>query len=135
VNGKLILKLSMFGLAMGVLTVFVIPSKVEPLFWMLIFIACAVTIARRAPGKYFLHGLCVSLLNSLWITAAHVLLFDAYIARHPQEAAMMTGLSISPRLMMLLMGPMIGLASGLILGLFALISARIIKPPRTTASL
>ena len=134
-NGKLILKLSLFGLAMGILTVFVIPSKVEPLFWMLIFIACAVIIARRAPGKYFLHGLCVSLLNSVWITGAHVLLFDAYVARHAAEAAMAKDFPLGPRVMMLVTGPVIGLLSGLVLGLFAFISAKIMKPAPAATSL
>jgi hypothetical protein len=62
----------------------------------------------------------VSLANSVWITAAHVVLFDSYIANHPQEAAMMTSMPLpdSPRLMMALMGPVIGVLSGIVLGPF-----------------
>src|SRR2546426_4238331 len=52
----LILTLSLFGLAMAVATVFVIPSNIEPLFWLVIFIVCAYLIAKRAPGRPFLHG-------------------------------------------------------------------------------
>jgi hypothetical protein len=73
----LIFTLSLFGLAMGLATVFVIPSNIEPLFWLLIFIVCAYAIAKRAPGRPFLHGLLVSLVNSVWISAAHVLLFQS----------------------------------------------------------
>jgi hypothetical protein len=51
----------MFGLAMGIATVFVIPSNVEPLFWLVIFVVCAYLIAKRARGRYFLHGVLVSL--------------------------------------------------------------------------
>ena len=95
----------------------------------------AYLIAKRAPGQYFLHGLCVSLLNSVWITAAHVLLFDAYIARHAKEAAMTKGMPLAPRLMMLIMGPAIGLGSGLVLGLFSLVASKIVKaaPPLSLA--
>jgi len=132
-NWRLVLLLSLFGLAMGIATVFLVPSKVEPLVWLAIFVACAVIIAKRAPGKYFLHGLCVSLLNSVWITASHVLLFDHYIASHAQEAAMMKGMPIAPRVMMVATGPVVGLISGLILGLFAFIAAKIIRPPLATA--
>jgi uncharacterized membrane protein len=32
-NWKLIFLLSLFGLAMAIATVFVIPSNIEPLFW------------------------------------------------------------------------------------------------------
>ena len=124
-NWKLTFGLSLFGLAMGIATVFAIPSNIEPFFWLAIFLVCAFIIARRAPGKYFLHGLLVSLVNSVWITAAHVLLFDQYIAHHAKEAAMMKGMPISPRVMMAVTGPVIGLLSGLVLGLFAFVAARI----------
>ena len=121
-NWKLVIQLSLFGLAMGAATVFVIPSNVEPLFWLVIFALCAYVIATRCSGQYFLHGLAVGLVNSVWITSWHILLFDRYIARHPQEAAMMTSMPLpdSPRLMMALTGPVIGVVSGLVIGLFAI---------------
>jgi hypothetical protein len=136
-NWKLIVQLSLFGLAMGVATVFLIPSNVEPLFWLVIFVTCAYIIATRAPGRYFLHGLLVSVVNSLWITCAHVLLFHRYVANHPQEAAMMTSMPLprSPRLMMLLMGPAIGVVSGVVLGIFAVIAGKLVarRRPATVA--
>ena len=114
-NWKLILQLSLFGLAMAIATVFVIPSNIEPLFWLAIFIVCAYLIAKNCSEKYFLTGLLVSLLNAVWITAAHILLFDTYIANHTQEATMMTKMpiSVNPKLMMLITGPVIGVVSGL----------------------
>src|SRR5438477_11893401 len=118
-NWKLILQLSLFGLAMGIATVFVIPSNIEPIFWLAIFVVCAYIIASSRTGRPFLHGLCVSVVNSVWITGAHVLLFDQYIAGHAQEAAMMASMPLSPRLMMLAVGPCVGLVSGLVLGVFA----------------
>jgi hypothetical protein len=129
-NGRLILQLSLLGLAMGVATVFVIPSAVEPFFWLAIFGFCAWAIARQAGGRHFLHGFLVSLVNSVWITGAHVLLFDSYLARHPDEAAMMARMPLpdSPRLMMLLTGPVIGVVSGLVLGVFAFIASKLVKP-------
>ena len=126
-NWKLIFLLSLFGLAMGIATVFVIPSTIEPLFWLAIFLICAYLIAKRAPGRYFLHGLMVSIINSLWITVLHVLLYDQYIANHPQEAAMMDSLPLSPRLLMLLTGPLIGVVSGVILGLFAFVASKLVR--------
>jgi hypothetical protein len=127
-NWKLIAQLSLFGLAMGVATVFAIPSKVEPLFWLAIFATCATIIARRCTQKHFLHGLCVSLLNSVWITSAHVVFFSAYIARHAQEAAMMASAPMPGRAMMIVTGPVVGLVSGLVLGLFAFVASRFVKP-------
>ena len=127
---KLILQLSLFGLLMGVATVFVIPSNIEPLFWVTIFVACAVLIARSRSDKHFLHGFSVSLVNCVWITGAHILLFQSYLERHPQEAEMMTKMPLpdSPRLMMLMTGPVVGIISGLVLGLFAFVAGKIVKP-------
>jgi uncharacterized membrane protein len=121
-NWKLIFLLSLFGLAMGIATVFIIPSKIEPLFWLVIFLISAYIIAKRCSNKYFLHGLLVSIANSIWITACHVLLFDQYIANHAREAAMMTSRQMP------MSGPLIGVVSGLILGLFAVIASKIVRP-------
>ena len=135
-NWKLIFLLSLFGLAMGVATVFVIPSNIEPLFWLVIFIVCAWIIAARAPGKYFLHGLLVSIVNSVWITAAHVILMEQYVASHQKEAAMMKSMPMSPRVMMTLTGPVVGVVSGIVLGLFAVIAHKLMSiraKPATSA--
>jgi hypothetical protein len=107
----------------------VIPSNIEPFFWLVIFLISAWVIAKRSPGRYFLHGLAVSLVNSLWITATHVLLFDSYIARHEEEARMMATmeLPVTPRMLMALSGPIIGLVSGVVLGLFAVIASRLVR--------
>src|SRR6185436_10133519 len=89
-NWKLVIQLSIFGLVMALATVFVVPSNAEPFFWLPIFLITAYLIAKQAPGRYFLHGLALGLVNCFWVTAAHILLFNRYIATHPQEAAMMT---------------------------------------------
>jgi hypothetical protein len=118
----LIVRLSLFGLAMGVATVYVIPSNVEPFVWLAIFGFCAYAIATSGSGRAFIHGLALGVANSVWITTAHILLFDAYIANHPAEAEMMTSMPLpdSPRLMMAITGPVIGVVSGVVIGLLAL---------------
>jgi hypothetical protein len=128
-NKKLILQLSLFGLIMAVATVYWIPSNIEPTFWLAIFVICAYLIAKYCTGKYFLHGFLVSLVNCVWITGVHILLFKTYIANHPQEAEMMASMPMPthPRLMMLLTGPVVGIISGLVLGLFAFIASKIAK--------
>jgi len=129
-NWKLIFQLSLFGLAMGVSTVFFISSTAEPFFWLVIFIISAYLIATRAANHYFLHGVALGVANSIWVTGAHVLLFAQYIANHPREAAMMSSMPLPthPRVMMLIMGPAIGVISGIILGLFAMLAHRLIAP-------
>lgn len=128
-NWKLVFQLSLFGLAMAFATVFVVPSNLEPLLWLGIFVVCAWLIAKGAPRMHFLHGLLVGIANSVWVTTIHVLLFQQYMAHHPREAAMMnsTPMPGSPRLMMLCIGPIVGVISGVVLGLFALAAAWIVK--------
>ncbi len=135
-NGKLILQLSLFGLAMAFATVFVVPSNVEPLPWLAIFILCAWLIARHAPGHLFWHGLLLGVANSVWITAVHVLLYDAYMAHHAKEAAMMQTMKmpVSPRLLMAIVGPCIGVVSGIVIGLFALVAAWLMRRGRSAAA-
>jgi len=130
-NRPLIFQLSLFGLAMGVATVFVIPSNVEPIFWLAIFVVCAVIIAKRSGGRPFMHGLSVSLMNSVWITTAHVVLFDAYAARHADEVTMAAQMG-SPRVMMAMTGPIIGIVSGIVLGLFSIVASKAIRPAATS---
>jgi hypothetical protein len=128
-NKKLILQLSLFGLVMAFGTVYFIPSNIEPVCWLVIFIVCAYLIAKNCTEKYFLNGFCVSLMNCVWITAAHLLLFTTYIDKHAEEAAMMatSPLHNHPRIMMAVTGPIIGVISGLVLGLFTLIASKIVK--------
>lgn len=128
-NWKVIFTLSLFGLGMAIATISLIPSNIEFWFWLGIFIFCAYTIAKRCSGAYFLHGFFVALLNCVWVTGAHVLFADTYLEYHKAEAAMMlnspTGISV--RAMMLVMGPVIGIISGLVLGLFSFIASKIVK--------
>jgi len=128
VNWKLILQLSMFGLAMGVATALFIPSTIEPVFWLAIFIFCAYVIAKRT-SRPFLHGLFLGLANCVWIIAAHVLLFDSYVSSHARELEMMQGMpSVSPRFGIVLFGIPIGVISGCVIGLFALVARRFVAP-------
>jgi hypothetical protein len=58
-------------------------------------------------------------------------LFGVYLARHPAEAAMMrTGpFAESPRLIMACVGPIIGVISGVVIGLLSLVAWRIVRRP------
>ena len=121
----------MFGLAMAFGTVYFIPMNIERFTWPVILVICAWLIAKNAPGRYFLHGLLVCLLNCVWITRAHIILADTYLATHADEMAQyqklnsQAGLTITQS--MLIMGPIIGIVSGLLLGLFSFIAAKILK--------
>src|SRR5215471_20683429 len=125
----LILRLSLFGLVMAFATLSFLPPALEPLLWLAIFVACAYWLAKGAPTKLFLHGLVLGLANSVWITAVHAAFLGVYLAHHPAEAAMMKSMPMpsSPRLMMALVGPVVGGISGTIIGLLAMGVAAILR--------
>ncbi|HEY4788689.1 MAG TPA: hypothetical protein VIH57_21710, partial [Bacteroidales bacterium] len=104
-------------------------SSIEPVFWLAIFIVCAYFIARKCSSQYFLHGFLVCLVNSVWVTAAHVWFFSTYMANHTKEAIMMTKMPLPthPRVMMLITGPVIGIISGIVLGFLAYTAALIVR--------
>ena len=130
-NWKLILQLSLFGLAMGAATISLVPTNVEPFFWLVILLFCGRMIAVRGNGKPFLHGLCLGLVNCVWVTGAHILFFETYLANHAREAAMMSSMPMpdSPRLMMAMTGPVVGVVSGVVIGVVAMVFARFSGPP------
>jgi hypothetical protein len=130
-NWKLIFQLSVFGLIMAFATLSLVHTSLEWVFWVVIFIFCAYTIAKVCTGKYFLHGFLVSMVNCVWITAVHGFCFAYYTQHHPEMATMNTNmpayLATHPRQMILIFGPIAGAVSGLILGLFAFIASKIVK--------
>jgi hypothetical protein len=130
-NWKIIFQLSIFGLIMAFATVSLIPEKVEPAFWLVVFIFCAYVIARVCPGNYFWHGFLVSMVNCIWITAVHIAFRETYEAHHPSMASMGADLpkylAVHPRTAMAVMGPFFGAAFGIILGVFSVIASKIAK--------
>jgi hypothetical protein len=135
-NWKLIFLLSLFGLAMGISTVFWITQSMEPYFWIAVLIITAWLIARRAPGKYFLHGLFVGLANCVWVIAAHVYWYATYLGNHPQMVEMMRKwpLADHPRRAMVLFGPIYGIISGIVIGLVALLLAAVMGKKKPAAA-
>jgi hypothetical protein len=138
VNWKLVLQLSMFGLAMAIGSVFVIPPNIETPLWPVIFILVAILVARRAPGRYFLHGFFVGLTNWLWVASTHVIFYDTYAARHAKDIAAMLSMtmpSLPPWALLIVRAfrarsiPIPG-ASGVVIGLFSWIASKIaaLKP-------
>jgi hypothetical protein len=129
-NWKLVLQLAVFGIAMGLGTVFFVPSRVEPILWLIVFLLSAYAIAKHCVRLRFLNGLLVGLLDSLLKTTVHMVFFSAYVARHPQEIAMIRQMTsaVSPRQLILLSSPIWGLIYGAATGLLTLLLALFIKP-------
>ncbi len=128
-NWKLIFTLSVAGICMGTAALFGLTKNIEPIQWLVIFVFYAVWIVKYAPGKYFLHGFLVSVINGIWVSLIHSAFFALYIQNNPEMMANYEKLPpwVSPRTMVLIIGPFIGAATGLIAGLFAIIAGKWFK--------
>lgn len=131
-DGRLILGLSLVGVAMAFAGVFGLTGNAEPIIWLFIFAVYAIVIAKRAPGNFFLHAFLTSLLNGLWIAVIHSAFFDAYIAHNPAMMEQYNRMPhpLPPRAMMFVMGPVIGAVTGLVAGLMAIFAGMIFKKNR-----
>jgi hypothetical protein len=134
-NWRLIFLLSLLGLAMAIATVFWIPENIEWVFWLVIFLVNAYFIAKYATGKYFWNGFMVSIFNCVYIVGLHVMFYATYMDNHPMMAKMGGNMPMHnhPRLGMILTGPLVGIALGLVQGLFAWLASKIIKRPEVAA--
>jgi len=125
VNWRSIAVASLFGLT----------GRLEPLLWLIILVFYAWWIATHCAGKFFLHALAVSVLNGIWISLIHALFFSTYMRNNPEMLAGYQKLpqGISPRMMMLIVGPIIGVLTGVVAGLFAWVAAKLLRGRIVTA--
>jgi|GEM_PF-1597458 len=123
---RLILLLSLFGPAMGVLTLFgIIPDGVDRFFWLAISIGCAVVIARRAPHHAFGHGAIVGFLLGASAKLIQGIWSGVYLAHNPgllesfAEAQSKVPQGTEFKYYVLMLVPFVGIASSLIVGLLS----------------
>lgn len=129
-NWKLIIALSLFGVAMAFAGVYGITTQQSEAFiWPFIFMLYAVIIVKSVSGNYFLHGFLVSVLNGIWIGAIHALYFHTYIRNNPGVKKLYEDMPhfASPKITMVVMAPVFGAIFGLVSGLFAYIASRVLK--------
>ncbi len=128
-NWRIILLLSGFGLAMGIASVFGITTGIEGLLWLIIGIFSAVVIAMKVQSKHFLHGLLVGIIGGLVASFVQVIFFPTYLTNNPESAKEMTQIpgGPNPRFFVLMLAPIISVASGLILGALSWVAAKIVR--------
>jgi len=126
---KLLFQLSCFGIFMGIGSVFFLPTQSEPFIWLLIFMVCAYFIGKKCREELFLHGMMIGLLQGIVQTLFHILFYHTYSTSHLDETALINqfGMSESPRSMMIILGLIFGMVGGIIIGIFSLVSKRLLQ--------
>jgi hypothetical protein len=125
---RLVLSLSLFGPAMGLASILGWTGSLEGPLWAVIALLAAFAISREAPGRHFLHGLLTGAIGGTSAPLLQSLMFKAYLDNNPALAADFGRMQIGmdPRLFVLALAPMIGIVSGLVLGLLTLLAGRVI---------
>jgi hypothetical protein len=128
-NWKVIVALSGFGAAMGIASVFGLLRGNEALFWLIIGIVSAVWVARRVQHKYFIHGLIVGIIWGLAASIIQVAFFQTYLINNPESAKQMKQVpgSLNSRFFILMLAPIIGVVTGLLLGALSWIAAKVMR--------
>jgi hypothetical protein len=124
-NWKLILKLSIFSVPMGIFLVvglFGRVNEIEGVFWCQIFFLCVWLIVKNCTRFYFLHGFLTSLLMDIWITLILIAFFQTFLEKNPKIAFKLTNAFANPieaELTFLFDLQLVAIIFGLLLGLFA----------------
>ena len=128
---KLVLLLSLFGVAMGFLSVTGLTGAAEPFLWPIIGIVCALIIAMKA-DRPFVNGFATGLICGAVAPLIQTLLFTTYVANNPwmTEEIKQLPAGVSPRLVFAIQVPLIGLVSGLVLGLLSWLGRKVLSRRR-----
>lgn len=132
---KIILLLGFFGVLMGFATVYGYIIINELLYWLFIYLVCALVLANTVKEKYFRNGFVLGLILSIVVSAIQIILFDDYLLNNLQLKGEMEKLpaSIEPKTFFILIAPLIAILSGLIVGIFTTAFKKFFrKPERNT---
>lgn len=134
----LILLLSLAGLPVGLLSVYLVPLNGLPGVWLLVFLPAAYVLAKKGHQRFFLHGFLAGAIAQVWVTLLQVKTEQVYLLHHAKEAAKLaashaqSGITFTQ--IMVASGIFMGLMSGVVLGAFARMANKAFnvgfKPPR-----
>ena len=117
-NWRLIISLSLLGVAFGIASVFGFTSGREWLAWLCIGTYSAWRFARRSREEFFLHGFYLGILAGFFSSIIQALFVSTYLANNPRMVEALNGLppGLHPAAVVLIMGPIIGTVSGVVFG-------------------
>ena len=128
-NWKLVYSLSSIALFMGITSSLGLTQNIEWFLWLVVGLFSAFLIAKRTTDRYFLTGFVVGFLCGVLNSFTQGIFFSLFVENNPSATASLQELTpgISPRLFLFIAGPIIGLATGVIFGLLALLASKLDK--------
>ena len=117
---------------MGIASVLGFTAGIEGLLWLAIGLICVLVIVWRVPIRSFSHGLLVGLIGGVAAPLIQFLFFSAYMANNPELSnrfARIPG-GMDARYFVVMLAPIIGLISGLVLGLVCWVAVKLVGKRR-----
>ena len=117
-NWRLITSLSLFGIVLGIASVFGFTSGREWLAWLCIGVYSAWRFANRSREELFLHGFYLGILTGCFSSVIQALFISTYLTNNPRMIEALNALpqGLHPAAVVLIMGPIIGTVSGVVFG-------------------
>jgi ABC-type dipeptide/oligopeptide/nickel transport system permease subunit len=127
-NVRIVVAVGAAGALIGVATVFgLIPAGHERWFWLAVGVVSAVVIARVMPNRHFLEGFAAGFVACTLAPLIQGACFDTYLAHNALAADTFKSVpaGLSPRLLVLVSAPVIGVLMGTVLGLMSWLAAKL----------
>ena len=133
---RLITALSGLGLLMGFASVAGFSGGREGVAWLVIAAISAFVLSRSVPHAAFRHGFVAGLIGGIPAPLTQVALFPTYLANNPEMATKFQQVpgGMSARGFVLAITPIIGVGSGLVLGVLALAASRLFGSRRRSTA-
>jgi hypothetical protein len=130
-NWQLILTLSLLGVVLGLVSVFGFLGNQIWLLWLCVAAFCAWQFARNTRRYLFLHGFYLGIFVGVCASWVQAIFLPAYLSNNPRMAEVFNNLphNLHPAYLLLIMGPIVGTVSGVVVGLFAIIAGKIARGP------
>jgi hypothetical protein len=135
-NWQLILGLSLLGVVVGLVSVFGFMGGQIWVLWLCVAAFCAWQFARKTRRYLFLHGFYLGIFVGVCASWVQAIFLPTYLSNNPRMAETLGNLphNLHPSFLLLIMGPIVGTVSGIVIGLFAIIAGRISRRPTSDSA-
>ncbi|MBK8551539.1 MAG: hypothetical protein IPL53_10960 [Ignavibacteria bacterium] len=121
-NWKIILLLTLVGVAIAVASVFgVINSNYMTVYMIIFAVVAGIIISRTCENSLFMHGVVVGLLTGIFGSIVQAVMFNTYLENNPGSLDGFKNITgdLAPQYVLLFSGPFFGIGYGIIAGLVA----------------
>jgi hypothetical protein len=130
---RLIFLLSLLSIPMGFASLLGLTGSYEWLMWLAVGIFSAWRFATKTKVDLFLHGFYLGILDGIFNSVIQSIFFRTYLANNPRMVDAFSSLpqDLSPKLVLLIMGPIIGVVSGVAFGIITVVAGSLVRRPAT----